>query len=100
VEARQPAAGDHPKGSVGALLETSHGGAGQAFFHAKSLKMRAIVAEEPVAGPHPEEPGAVLQQAADRRIEPVVGAEMAKPVPGGGGIGRGQQQAEKQSWSA
>src|ERR1019366_6852839 len=95
-----PAAGEHPKGSVGALLETSHGGAGQAFFHTKSLKMRAIVAEESVARSHPEKPGAVLQQAGDRRIEPVVGTELAEPVPGGGGIGRYQQHSEQQSWSA
>ena len=62
--------------------------------------MRAIVAEESVARSHPEKPGAVLQQAGDRRIEPVVGTELAEPVPGGGGIGRYQQHSEQQSWSA
>jgi hypothetical protein len=59
--------------------------------------MGAIVAEEPVAGSHPEKTGSVLKQAADGRIEPVVGAEVAEPVPESGGVGRCQQQTEEQS---
>jgi hypothetical protein len=56
--------------------------------------MGAIVAEEPVARANPEKPGAVLNQPADRGIQPVVGTEMAKPVSLGGGVGRSQQEDE------
>jgi hypothetical protein len=65
------------------------------FFSLRKLSP-ANAAEEPVGGGQPEKPGAVLQQRTDRGIQAVVGTEVAKSVPLGGGIGRCQQESEHQ----